>query len=723
MKLCIVKPDGTVAEILLRDHQPSFETINNEHLFFENYKYKIAICDIEEDEDVEIFVGDYPIPVTYKISMDWYETEQDLVFSGCFDLAYISVLINEGEKKEHYFYTDFLRIATTKQTTTQVEQMLNEIEENIPNFLEVCFSRNQKSSSLKREHTRSIWNTLKLVDETIKIYEENYDSFFNHRKSFVEPAASIEDVKSMRIINQESLRWIACNPDNLVKSDKKCGIILNGQNYVPTKIKTYISQYSYNLYENRVILGFLKNIIDYLENQIIGFSKEIMELKNIPESIVVQLPNTHALTGKSVYVYYKGVVERFSEKRDILEEIYYKYRKILECPPEIIYGLPKFTNTFKQTYHYRLCYECMIKWFEAGNYTFNHLNYLFKLKTLSRIFEYFCLIKIQNAISLCGYVFKESDRVIYDIEDDTENINNKYIFEGNGYEITLLYEPTIWTDKSNDYTNLYSTGYNFLKGKWNDKWTPDFIIKISSNYKDYYYILDAKYSNFYNVKRRYIPALVLKYGTQIASKDQFFSDIIGVGAIYPSKDDKIYYFKQNKIESGKYSLPQYFSLAIVDGNIGNQSLKEQIDKLFKIVDILEEEKENADYSKKDIALDDFKTIKDAIKSEKVETAKRNNIDVEIPNNSEVNVHGKSCFYYAKNICLFQKKPCTIVNVPCKYYVSKKNKELLKKEKCRNLIHYMKRNRTNSRVECSISGLPGCIGRDECKFYLKKNMHK
>lgn len=120
----------------------------------------------------------------------------------------------------------------------------------------------------------------------------------------------------MRVVNQESLRWIARNPDNLVKTDKKTGINFNGQNYMPLKIKTYISQYSYNVYENRVILGFLKYIIDYLENQITGFTKEIIEIENVPESIVVQLPNTHALTGKCIYVYYKSVVNRFSEKKD-----------------------------------------------------------------------------------------------------------------------------------------------------------------------------------------------------------------------------------------------------------------------------------------------------------------------------------------------------------------------------------------------------------------------
>ena len=97
--------------------------------------------------------------------------------------------VSEKEGKEERFYTDFLRIATTKQTTRQVEQMLDEIEKNIPNFLEVCFSRNKKNSGLKNDSTRSIWNTLKLVDEIIKTYEENYDSFFNHKKSFVEPVA------------------------------------------------------------------------------------------------------------------------------------------------------------------------------------------------------------------------------------------------------------------------------------------------------------------------------------------------------------------------------------------------------------------------------------------------------------------------------------------------------------------------------------------------------
>ncbi|NBJ95602.1 hypothetical protein D5281_24620 [bacterium 1xD42-62] len=67
-----------------------------------------------------------------------------------------------------------------------------------------------------------------------------------------------------------------------------------------------------------MVLGFLKNVIDYLENQILGFNNQIVELADIPESIVAQLPNTHELTGRCVYIYYKGIIQRFSEKKSVL---------------------------------------------------------------------------------------------------------------------------------------------------------------------------------------------------------------------------------------------------------------------------------------------------------------------------------------------------------------------------------------------------------------------
>lgn len=742
MKLYIVKPDGTTTEILMFERQPCLETLNNELLLFENYQYKFIIRGNEDVDNIEMFVGDYSLPVHYNFVTDCFETETELAFCGCFDLACVSVYTDDGKGEERTFYSDFFRIATTKQTAMQVEQMLGEIEENLPNFLEICFSRNRKKSGLIKKNIRSIWNTLKIVDEIIKVYEENYGYFSNHKKASVESVAAIVDAKAMQTVDQESLRWIACNPGNLIKTDKDSGIVVKGKNFIPSKVKTYLSRYSYDVYENRVVLGFLQNIVDYLDNQILCFNKEIIELENVPESIVVQLPNTHELTGRCIYIYYKGIIERFDAERSVLQEIYYRYERVLECPADSIYGTPKLTNTFKQIYHYRLCYECMVKWFESGDYTFNHLNYLFKLKTLSRIFEYFCLIKLQMALVNSGYVFQEANRIVYDIEDGTEDINNQYVFIGNGYELTLLYEPFIWVDKVNEGMNLYSTGYNFSKNRWNDKWTPDFVLKISSSYRDYYYIIDAKYSNAQNVKKRYMSDLVLKYSTQIASKDKFITDVIGVGAIYPGDDDKMFYFKKNTVGSRKQSLPRYFSLAIVGENDGNTMLKNRLTELLEVVEVIEKERENVEVSKEkteQISISGGKNIEHDANAligmtlasvEETLLKEKQNIYFpavkEVADDQEslvIKVDGKKCFYYAKNMCMCQKIKCCIVDEPCTFYIPKKSKELLKEEDtCRNFIHYTKRGKT-SRIECSVLGLPGCIGTDDCKFYMRKNKSK
>lgn len=75
------------------------------------------------------------------------------------------------------------------------------------------------------------------------------------------------------------------------------------------------------------------------------------------------------------------------------------------------------------------------------------------------------------------------------------------------------------------------------------------------------------------------------------------------------------------------------------------------------------------------------------------------------------------------MCLCQKKRCTIVDASCEHYVSKKSKPLLEiEDSCRNFIIYRRRGKVQ-RVKCLISGLSGCIGAEECKFYLKKNKSK
>lgn len=715
MKICIIDFLGNRHELLLNNNEPKLDKINDEILLLENYEYKIIIHDKDRTENLELFIGDYCVPLHYNSTTDCYETAKERLFFGCFDLVNISV-VYELDGNEQILYSEYTRVATTKQTAKQVELMLDEIENSIPNSLETCFSKNHKQSGLnKNNNIRSIWNTLTIVDEIVSIYDKNYSYFLNHRKTSIEKNPVITDVRSMKEIDQDSLRWIVCNPDYLERTRTNTGIIVNGDFYIPSKVKTYKNNHSYDVYENRIILGFISTVLIYVESQLDGFRNELSELSSIPDKIVKQLPNTHELTGRCIYIYYKGIMDRFIERKEQLQELLFKYERALNCNYEIINAIPKLTNTFKEVYQYRVCYEAIVKWLEFGDYNFSHIDYLFKLKTLTRIFEYYCLIKLQSAISMLGYSLQETDRISYGVEkDDESNINNSYRFTGNGYELTLLYEPVIWTNRTNETINLFSTGYNFSKALFNNYWTPDFVVKIVSERGEYYFILDSKYSPFTNVKKTLFPELVLKYSAQIASMNKHWSDVIGIGALYPDTKDNIFYFKKNEISSEKEPLPQYFAISVVGETTGTELLKNRISDVFNVINSIENNTLNINRIKSSTKSDNHNG------SISVKPLEQSNAD-EI--NSSDNTHAdkkrgvcKRCLYYGKSRCLFKGKITHSENT-CENYAHRNNSNFISDNSCRNMIQISRNGRI--KYECKVSGSASCVGAEHCKYFQKK----
>lgn len=218
--------------------------------------------------------------------------------------------------------------------------------------------------------------------------------------------------------------------------------------------------------------------------------------------------------------------------------------------------------------------------------------------------------------------------------------------------------------------------------------------------------------------------------------------MIGVGAIYPGDEDKMYCFKKNTVGSQKQSLPKYFSLAIVGENNGDTILKNRLTELLEVVKVIEKENENVEVTKERAEQLSVTGRKNNVQNANVQidttlasveetfSKDKHNIkysaEKEVADDKEalvIKADGKKCFYYAKNMCMYQKSRCSIADEPCAFYVSKKSKRLLKEEDtCRNFIHYTRRGKVN-RVECSVSRLPGCIGSYDCKFYMRKNKSK
>lgn len=583
-RLCFKRKDGELININLTSDSQSMDYVDNSILLLENYSYTLSIQCEEEIESVELVIGDFAFDMNYDSAQKMYMIRDRIIFEGCYDLTRIVVILTDYRHKEQILFSSYLRVASSKQTISKINGMLEEVEKNYPKILNFCFSKCYKESGLEKNSNRSVRNTIQILDEIISIYNDNFGMFNNYSNSKIIRKDAIVDAHAMRNINQSSLNWLVSNPENLIDTTReRKGIKIGKKYYLPEKVYISVNTRYSGTYENQVILGFLKKIKVYLDEAILKFEREANKANDIPNEIIMKIPNTHDLTGRCVQAHYKIIVDELKRRREMICELYYRYQRILGCDELIVDSIPKLTNVFKQVKQYRLCYECILKWFEEGEYTFDSINYMFNLKTLSKIFEYLCLVRLQDAFIQKGYQLTSFDKINYLERGEVDSINNKYVFNNGKYRIVLYYEPYLCCDKCYDEIELYSTGYNFSKGKWSPYWNPDYLLMIESEKREYYYVLDAKFSNYKNVKKYHLKEVVLKYGMQLASVNKYFSDILGIGILYLEDRNNINYFKRNI--NNISSLPLIFSIDI--GAKEESILENAVEELIKQIEYFE----------------------------------------------------------------------------------------------------------------------------------------
>lgn len=541
---------GEKIVVSLFNDLPSYDKMDKDALIFENKAYCLSCNDLGDVLNVEMSIGDYVLPNLQSRDIDCYQTTMDIHFSGCFDLCYITITVTEIDGKEYQKYTPYICVATTKETSDRIFEMLHEIEDNMPEFLDICFSKSMLRSDVVRSKRMSIWNMISLLIMIEKVFTQNLSMFRNAAKSCVEIIDRVEDINKAQKLTHESLKWITQSPNALSRTYVKNGIMLHGKRYMLDKVKTEVKKTSYNVYENLIITGFLKGIVELLAAKRLEIREKIELMSLVPENVLCKIPNNYDLTHRCVAVFYKGILSKLDDHHSSIKNLYHTYHRVLNCEDCLVFVKPPMTNTFKQIKFYRQCYIAIAKWFDSGDYNLNNMDYVFKLKTLSRIYEYYCLLKLQRAIQDNGYTLNMSYKCLYmDKEEADQNelqINNIYSYSNNVVKLRLFYEPYIKDTNNMEEIELYSTGYNFNKGTCvSSYWTPDFLFEIDNGSRKYYYIFDAKFSTLINIKVKYLKDLLLKYQCAMASTKGSDLTLIGICALFPSVESRIYNFKKN----------------------------------------------------------------------------------------------------------------------------------------------------------------------------------
>ena len=577
---------------------PLLEKVNSDlefykdYIFVENGTYSVKV-DFETESgisEVYLFLGDICVNIQYDEIENIACLDNKRIFEDCFDAISIKIDVLYYDGNEKVLETPNLYVAIKKITCQYVQRMFKDIEDNYQGILNTFYSAGRKRIGITKSEVRGFKDTISLLSIIYTTLREVYPMFQQSINKTLSEQYKYSKSANVNKLDNQAINWIITHPEYVNQSVTPTSICIKQKYYSVDQINFLDKKESCETYENRAVLGFINTILQYINEKCLELENIIKEFDTkIPYAEIEKLPQDYDLGYKSVLFYYKELLRILKNYNESFGALFDAYLSCLKCTSDFLTSVPRYTFIFRQQYHYRRCFDSMVLWCETGNCNLQSIGSFLRLKKLSRMFEYYTLLKLKEAIIKND--FKPYDEPKYLMYENVrkDDINNfySYIYKNGQTVVSLYYEPYIYTDKIKHGIDLYSTGYHFSKIlkenriRINNYWTPDFVLKFENSGKVLYFILDSKFSSYLSVQRYHIAELVNKYILGIASTNEYYSKIAGVWAIYPSEKGESLSLKKNLINSRKASLP---IIAIEPLLTQDNSLRELIGYMHELFD-------------------------------------------------------------------------------------------------------------------------------------------
>ena len=480
----------------------------SEGIVFDNQEYSLKVLN-ENNED--LLIRDY------QINDEWCRNEKR-PFLDCYGVVRISVYI------DGVLYTSpsLSVFVNGGEQNRNIEKMIDFIYNNSDNYLYENHSKNEKRNGVGETGKKSVQVKINILEEIKKLFVDLLSFFKNSPHTKLINKDKIASFEKLRDITPQTIRHIITHVDELQVTDINSGIICNKQYYQPKTTLVKSVHYTQNNYENQCVLGFLKELI-----------KSMQEMQTTVDYYLNKTKQYRVINGyrESKYYIYRKSRESLENYHNSISKLlkdfkhlYFSYKKILRSDVVDLKGMPNFTPVFKKIKPYRQVFEFMHKWFNSGEYDLSKDELVLSFLSTSKIYEYYCLIKLKSALLSNGFTINRGYKYEYREDRYYKNTryNNTFQFSKEDIIITLYYQPKVCNGNdlqsslfdSNEillYRNSSLSLNNYeLRGK-HCYYTPDYIIKISKQDKAYYWIMDAKFSKEKNIQEYQLTDLVWKY--------------------------------------------------------------------------------------------------------------------------------------------------------------------------------------------------------------------
>lgn len=370
-------------------------------------------------------------------------------------------------------------------------------------------------------------NRLDSIERTLKTFEQLLPYFRTNAKFELVSQETVDGVGRLTGFSHSTLRHVIEHPEDLVTSSHGTGIRIHNRYYMPRHTLVETKRKTFDLPENRLMLGFLERVTEVLEAEVEAVGARRSQL---PELLKVEdeyVSSAEAIMGV--------VLRRLKNHQSQLEallshakRISGQYRQVLPVTPAPYGEVPAPSKVFLTIPAYRLVYQCMCDWQKMGPLHLMDEGLLLTTFERSRLYELFCLFKLVDDLGDAGFDVIEHRRHIYSARPaqwPQSPVPNTFVLEKRSdgktvSRVTVFYEPFICSPmrpQENGVDLIRTSPFAWEDGvaRMTDPQvsfvTPDYVVRLETEDRVRWFIADAKYTDGWNAVSSQTRELLFKY--------------------------------------------------------------------------------------------------------------------------------------------------------------------------------------------------------------------
>lgn len=565
-----------------------------------SYEFTLSYRETSSVRDIDVYINDVHEPSVYnngRILFPNKSTSDRRIFMDCYGFVEITLVIHDTDDTEHQYSTEYIPVLVRRgELNNAVKAMASYVYSKQESLLLNGEPRAKNAANLKESGYQNLSAQIILAEEIATVYESSYGYFKANSRFTIEKVSKITRFERLQYVTPATVQFIATHPEELQQINTSSGIRISNRVYQPERTLSLQNERSYDIYENRVVLGFIRKMID-----------SVNELYANCCSLLQQIPSNEDYSTEYIY----SSFFMFTETRKMLENglvrlknlhvkfahLWTMYSSAFRIQPEAMLSEPRPSHIFMSVPQYNRIFVQIHKWFWFGIYDFAKERFMLSFIKISSLYEGYLLAKMISYFQDRGYTLENVKRCAYPTRRGWKykntNCSNTFIFKNDHHKLTLYYQPVVYdTDESsvNGIGLIRNNSIPVFTGDNDDNragghyYSPDYLIKVENSSTVRYLILDAKFSDFVCVRRHHVKDLAFKYLFSM-SPIRSTESIAGLCLVYGKCDaSEQMQSAYDKRLPGQQIMPATELLPLIEG-VANEGHYSKLDTLMRIVNI------------------------------------------------------------------------------------------------------------------------------------------